>query len=364
MRVRAVGRQERVLIFGLGLVIIAAVVVNLDQVLLLHVLVDHVHLVLLDVHVNAAQNLGDLRKALEVDVGIMLDVHAEVLVHGLDRQFRAAVEVRAVDARVLIFAHRHGGIAHDGGQLHVAGLFVDRADDHGIRARGFVFVARVRAQQKHVQPVLAETGRDAQILNGNGVPVRQIHVGLFAVFEHLLIGLAGERIASARCGRSGRGRRLRRSIRRRALLGQQNDHNHNRRHQQKRQRDQRRDIAFFPAASFGRGTRPPLRGTLPVRGTTRSRARRARSLRRSPCARFRAVRGGTNALRLCASFFHILVPPVSGVQNYPYILYMNRRNIARYFDFSRRNDKQKKRNAPFLSKHSAGYVSSARSACG
>ena len=207
--------------------------------LLVDQLVDHGHLIFGDVHFDAAELLGDLLEAVEVDVDIVFDVHAEALVHDLHGQLFSAEIVGGVDAvgAVVLADIRklHGQIAHDGGQLDLAGLLVDGADDHAVGAGAVLDMAFVGAQQQDVDPLLGgQRGVDAQVGDhGQLVGGKALDIGvLVAEQTRKGFGVTGARlgvvasvrrdIADSRRG-SGLGRVRRRILRTKGLDNQQYD---------------------------------------------------------------------------------------------------------------------------------------------
>ena len=133
------------------------------------VFIDVLHFGLSDIHLYAAQSLGDALEAEEVHDHIVLDVHIQQLVDRFHGVIRAAKEVGCVDAvdAVVVFqiVKFHSRVAHHGGQLDRARSEVDGADDDGIRAGALAQGAFIGAQQQHVHPLLRQAGVDAQIGN-------------------------------------------------------------------------------------------------------------------------------------------------------------------------------------------------------
>ena len=125
--------------------------ISLPLTVLVHLIVDVLDLVLGDLHVDAAEGVDDLDKAVKVDDGVTVDLDTEVGFDRLDRQLRTADGVGGVDLIVAVAGDIHIGVALKRGELELLVTVVHRHQDHGIGSAVVVLALVVLTEQHDVE---------------------------------------------------------------------------------------------------------------------------------------------------------------------------------------------------------------------
>ena len=159
------------------------------------VLVVHIAL---DVDVDAAEGIDELRERLEVEHDILMDRDAEQLVDLTDHQRRATLGVDRADAHEVRIARRvDPGIARDRDAAQLAAAVLHAQDEYRVRLRA-LGVRRVGAivesEYEHVR-VAVEARVDCALPRRAALRVASIHR---LVFLHEILRTAHERIDAAR----------------------------------------------------------------------------------------------------------------------------------------------------------------------
>lgn len=115
----------------------------MDVQVLIGVVIVHIHR---DIHIYPAQLIHQRHKALEVDVEVVVDGHAQSLGDLFGQQLRSAVPQSSVDFAVAAPVPVHHGVAGDREHTHLLGLGVIAGHDDGVS----VSAALIAAQQQEV----------------------------------------------------------------------------------------------------------------------------------------------------------------------------------------------------------------------
>lgn len=147
----------------------------MDVQVLVGVVIVHIHR---DIHIHAAQLIHQRHKALEIDMEVVVNGHAQRLGDLFGQQLRSAVPQGGVDLAVAAPVPVHHGVAGDREHTHLLGLGVIAGHDDGVG----VTAALIAAQQQEVINAFLPFQRA-----GSG-HLRSLAPGLILFF---LLGLSG-----------------------------------------------------------------------------------------------------------------------------------------------------------------------------
>ena len=114
-------------------------------------------LVLLDLDLHAAQRIDELREGVEIDRHIVVDLDLVIVFDRFHQRRRAAPIVCGVDfipAILSVDVHIGITVAHKRSERDLARLFVQRYQNHGIRAPARFFL-RIHAAEQTIHHILA-----------------------------------------------------------------------------------------------------------------------------------------------------------------------------------------------------------------